>query len=143
MLVAGLAVIAFVGLILFLFIGHADRMPRLFLKAVGHFLLFVSVLESILIVWILVYVWNSDWSLWTLSFNEFWRQQLAPVYFVKEWLYSWFWNDLLDLLFEFLPAIVFLVVRTTLTTWLGVWSLAIARRRVRADFVDAAAGQSR
>jgi len=128
MFVAGLAVIAFAAVILFLFLRYGARLPRFWLRAIGHFLLTVSVLESVLIVWILVYVWNSDWTWGTLSFNDFWREQLTPIYPFKEWLYSWFWNDFLDVLFVFLPALVFLGFRTAFTTGLGIWSLSLARR---------------
>ena len=130
---AGLAMIAFVGLILFLFVRYAARIPRPWLKALGHLLLYVSVVETVLIIWILVYVWNTDWTWWSLSFNDFWREQLAPIYFIKEWLYSWVWNDMLDVVFVFLPALVFLVVRTTFTTCLGLWSLNLARRAAMPD----------
>ncbi len=127
MLVAGLGVLAFAGLIIFLFVRYVDRIPKPFLKFIGYFLVVVSFVESLLIIWILVYIWNSDWSLWSLSINDFWREQLSAIYFIKEWLYSWFWNDLLNFFFVFLPAIVFMGVRTTVTTVLGFWSLAVAK----------------
>ena len=133
MLVAGLPVLAVVGLILFLFVRYAARIPRPWLKGFGHFMLYVSLIESVLIVWILVYVWNTDWTWWTLSFNDFWREQLAPIYFIKQWLYSWLWNDMLDVLFVFLPALVFLVVRTSFTTYLGIRSLTLAKRVATPD----------
>ena len=128
MLIAGVFLVVFVALILTVFIGYATRIPKPLLKILGRFMLSVSAVESVLIVWVLVYVWNSDWSLWALSFNDFWLEQLTPIYFLKRWLYSWFWNDMLDVMFVFLPALVFLVLRTTLTTVIGFRSLAIANR---------------
>ena len=129
MLVAGLVVIVFVGLIIFLLVSNVDSLPKPFLKFLGYFLLFVSSIELVFLVWILVYTWISPWSLWSLSFDAFWREQLSYIYFIKIWLYSWFWNDLLNLLFVFLPAVLFLSLRTTLTTVLGFWALSASKRQ--------------
>ncbi len=54
--------------------------------------------------------------------------QLTAIYFVKQWLYTWFWNDLLDFFFVFTPAVVYLSVRTTLTSVLGFWLVAASKR---------------
>ena len=128
MLLAGLVILTFAGLFISLFVFYADQIPRPILKFFGYYLLIISTLESILIVWILVYVGNSDWSLWSLSLNDFWREQLTPIYFIKEWIYSWLWNDGLNFFLAFLPAVVFMVVRTSITTVLGFWTLAVSRK---------------
>jgi len=82
----------------------------------------------LVLIWVLVFVAISDWSLWGLSFDDFWREQLSAIYFIKEWLYSWLWNDVLNLFFVFMPAVVFLTLRTTITTVLGFWALAASKR---------------
>ena len=128
MFVAGFIVLAFAGLLILLFVTYANHIPGPFLKFFGYYLLIISCLESLLIIWVLVYVWNSYWSLWTLSLNDFWREQLTPIYFIKAWIYSWFWNDCLNFFLAFLPAVVFLVVRTIITTGLGIWTLAVSRK---------------
>jgi len=128
MLVAGLVVVAFGGLAIYLLVSNVDSLPRPFLKFLGIFLIFVSSVELLILIWVLVFIAISDWSLWGLSFNDFWREQLSAIYFIKEWLYSWLWNDLLNLFFAFLPAVVFLTLRTTITTVLGFWALAASRR---------------
>jgi|AP95_1055475.scaffolds.fasta_scaffold00281_2 hypothetical protein len=128
MIVAGVSLVVLVALILGLLIRYAFLIPRQALKFLGRFLLVVSTLETMLIVWILVYVWQYDLSLWDLSFNDFWKEQLTSLYFLKEWLYTWFWNDLLNLVFVFLPAVVFLSVRTVFTTAIGIWFLKLSRR---------------
>ena len=128
MLVAGLVIVAFGGLVIYLLVSNADSLPRAFLKFLGYFLLFVSSVELLILIWVLVFIAISDWSLWGLSFNDFWKEQLSAIYFIKEWLYSWLWNDLLNLFFEFMPAVVFLTLRTTITTVLGFWALAASRR---------------
>lgn len=69
MLVAGLVVIAFFGLIIFLLANNVDSLTKPFLKFLGYFLLFVSSIELGFLIWILVYTWISPWSLWSLSFD--------------------------------------------------------------------------
>ena len=128
MMVAGSLSLAFVGLLICLLVTSADSLPNPFLKFLGYLLIFASTIELIFLVWIFIYVWTSDWTLWGLSFDQFWRDQLTAIYFIKEWLYSWFWNDLLNFFLVFLPAVVFLSVRTTITTFLGFWALSASRR---------------
>ncbi len=128
MLVAGLVVIAFGGLVIFLLVSNVESLPKPFLKFFGYFLISISSVELLILFWVLVYIAISDWSLWSLSIDVFWREQLSAIYFIKEWLYSWLWNDLLNLFFVFLPAVVFLTLRTTITTVLGFWALAASKR---------------
>ena len=129
MLVAGMVTIAFVGLVIFLLVRSVDSLSKRFLRFLGVFLLCASSIELLILFWVLVYIAISDWSLWSLSFDVFWREQLSAIYFIKEWLYSWFWNDLLNFFFVFLPAVVFLTLRTTITTVIGLWALAASNRK--------------
>ncbi len=128
MLVAGMVTIAFAGLVIFLLVSNVDSLSKRFLRFLGIFLLCASSIEMLILFWVLVYIAISDWSLWGLSFDVFWREQLSGIYFIKEWLYSWFWNDVLNFFFVFLPAVVFLTLRTTITTVLGFWALAASKR---------------
>ena len=128
MLVAGMVTIAFVGLVIFLLVSSVDSLSKPFLRFLGVFLLCASSIELLILFWVLVYIAISDWSLWSLSFDVFWREQLSAIYFIKEWLYSWFWNDVLNFFFVFLPAVVFLTLRTTITTVIGFWALAASKR---------------
>ena len=128
MLVAGMVTIAFVGLVIFLLVRSVDSLSKPFLRFLGVFLLCASSIELLILFWVLVYIAISDWSLWSLSFDVFWREQLSAIYFIKEWLYSWFWNDVLNFFFVFLPAVVFLTLRTTITTVIGFWALAASKK---------------
>ena len=130
MLMAGIVIIVLGGLIIYLLVSNVDSLPRAFLEFLGYLMLFVSTIELAFLIWILVYIWISPWTLWSLSFDTFWREQLSFIYFIKVWLYSWVWNDLLNLLFVFLPAIVFLSLRTTFTTVLGFWALNASKRQI-------------
>ncbi len=128
MLVAGIVTIAFAGLVIFLLVSSVDSLSKPFLRFLGVFLLCASSIELLILFWVFVYIAISDWSLWSLSFDVFWREQLSAIYFIKEWLYSWFWNDVLNFFFVFLPAVVFLTLRTTITTVIGLWALAASKR---------------
>ena len=128
MLVAGIVAIVGFGLVIYLLVSNVDSIPKQFLKFLGYFLLCASSVELLILFCVLVYIAISDWSLWSLSFDVFWREQLTAIYFIKEWLYSWFWNDFLNLFFVFLPAVVFLTLRTTITTVLGFWALTASKR---------------
>jgi len=129
MLVTSLVAIVFVIWVIFLLFLIADSLPNPYQMFFGYFFIFVSAVELLILFWIFIYVAVSDWTLWSLSFDAFWREQLSPIYFIKEWLYSWFWNDLLNIFFVFLPAVVFLTIRTAFTTYLGFWALAASRRK--------------
>jgi len=128
MLVTGLVAIAIVVLGIFLLFFIAGSLPNPFQKYVGYFFLFVSAVELLILFWVVIYAAISEWTMWSLSFADFWKEQLTPVYFIKEWVYSWLWNDFLDIFLVFLPAVVFLTLRTAFTTYLGFWTLAASKR---------------
>ena len=128
MLIAGVVTLLLTAMIIALLVLYARLIPKTILRFLAIFMLVISAIESALIVWVLVYIWNSDWTLWSLSFNDFWREQLTFIYFIKEWLYTWIWNDFLNLFFVFLPALVFLPIRTIFTTVVGIWFLKLSRQ---------------
>ena len=129
MLTAALVILVLIGLVLSLFFAYVNVIPKNVLKFIAYFLLVISTIETVFIIWVVGYALSSDWTLWSLSFNDFWKEQLSAIYFIKEWIYTWFWNDFLDLLFVFLPAVVFLGIRTTFTTVLGFWALTVSRKQ--------------
>ena len=129
MLVTGLAGLIFAATAISLLVIIAKSLPNPYLKYYGYFFIIISFIELLILSWVLVYVAVSDWSLWGLSFGDFWREQLSAIYFIKEWLYTWLWNDVLDLFLEIIPAVVVLTFRTTLTTILGFWALASSRKK--------------
>ena len=129
MLTAALVILVLIGLVLSLFFAYVNVIPKNVLRFIAYFFLVISTIETVFIVWVVGYALSSDWTLWSLSFNDFWKEQLSAIYFIKEWFYTWFWNDFLDLLFVFLPAVVFLGIRTTFSTVLGFWALAVSRKQ--------------
>ena len=127
MFVAAFTVLVLAGLVVFALVRNADSLPKSFLKFLGYYLLAGSTIELLLLGWVVIYIAFGDAS-WGLSTNEFWKQQLSGIYFVKEWLYSWFWNDALNFFLAYLPAILFLAMRTIATTLVGLWALSASRR---------------
>jgi hypothetical protein len=127
MFVAGFIALVFAGLLIFALVSNADSLPKSFLRFLGYFLLAGSMIELFLLAWVVVYVVFAD-APWNLSMNAFWKQQLSGIYFVKVWLYTWAWNDMLNFFLAYLPAILFLAIRTTATTLVGVWALSASRR---------------
>ena len=55
MLVAGLIVVAFGGLVIYLLVSNVDSLPITFLKFLGYFLIFVSSVELLILIWVLVF----------------------------------------------------------------------------------------
>jgi hypothetical protein len=53
------------------------------LRFVGLALIAGGTIELVVLFWVLVYIGISDWSLWGLSFDSFWREQLSAIYFIK------------------------------------------------------------
>lgn len=129
MLVAGFIAIVFVGVLISALVGNADSLPKSFLRFLGYFLLAGSLIELVLLAWVVVYVVSGD-AAWDISMNEFWKQKLSGIYFVKEWLYTWAWNNMLNFFLGYLPAVLFLAIRTTATTLVGVWALSASRRAI-------------
>jgi hypothetical protein len=123
-----LLAIVFAVFAMFLLFVMADSLPNPYQRFFGYFMIFVSTLELLILFWVLIVIAISDWTLWGLSFDDFWREQLSAIYFIKEWVYSWFWNDILNVFLVFLPAVVFLTLRTTFTTFLGFWALTASKR---------------
>ena len=51
---------------------------------------------------------------------------LTFLVYIKAWMYSWFWNDLLNFLWA-LPATIMVTLKLIISTWLGFWLLPIAK----------------
>ena len=64
----------------------------------------------------------ANYSIFSLSNIEFIRNYLGFLLPIIEWLYTWFWNALLDWVFS-LPMIVHQTLKAIFSTWLGFWIL--------------------
>ena len=79
-----------------------------------------------LILWGIGIVAVTDYSILTLSNIEFIRNYLGFLLPIVEWLYTWFWNALLDWVFS-LPMILHQTLKEIFSTWLGFWILKNTR----------------
>tara|TARA_B100001173_G_C15825351_1_gene478012 strand:+ start:90 stop:323 length:234 start_codon:yes stop_codon:yes gene_type:complete len=71
------------------------------------------------------FLFSAEHSLLSFTTSEFFDLTfLKPI---KTWFYTWFWNDLLDLLWS-LPAAIMVTLKFIINTWLGFWLLPIAKR---------------
>lgn len=127
MIGAGIFGLACACLFLFMLVWLVDVFPKGFIRGFGYFLLIASTIQTLLLLWVLEIILIGDGE-WGLSLNEFWKVHLSAIYFIREWIYTWFWNDLLDFFWSFLPAIVFLFVRSTISTILGMWFISVSKR---------------
>lgn len=71
------------------------------------------------IIWQLFIIFTSDYTFFNMSTKEFLIDNLK---FLHDWVYSWFWNDLLDFFYQF-PAVIMSTLKTVVNYYLGFWLL--------------------
>jgi len=86
----------------------------------AYILIYTSPIQVGFILWQLWIVLTSDYTFFGLSTKEFLVDNLK---FLHDWIYSWFWNALLDFFYQF-PALVMSTLKLVVNTWLGYWLLA-------------------
>ena len=85
----------------------------------AYILIYTSPIQVGFILWQLWIVFTSDHTFFGLSTKEFLVDNLK---FLHDWVYSWFWNALLDFFYQF-PALVMSTLKLVVNTWLGYWLL--------------------
>ena len=85
----------------------------------AYILIYTSPIQVGFILWQLWIVLTSDYTFFGLSTKEFLVDNLK---FLHDWVYSWFWNALLDFFYQF-PALVMSTLKLIVNTWLGYWLL--------------------
>lgn len=85
----------------------------------AYLLIYTSPIQVGFILWQLWIVFTSDYTFFGLSTKEFLVDNLK---FLHDWVYSWFWNALLDFFYQF-PALVMSTLKLVVNTWLGYWLL--------------------
>jgi len=86
----------------------------------AYILIYTSPIQVGFILWQLWIVLTSDYTFFGLSTKEFLVDNLK---FLHNWIYSWFWNALLDFFYQF-PAVVMSTLKLVVNTCLGYWLLA-------------------
>jgi len=85
----------------------------------AYILIYTSPIQVGFILWQLWIVITSDYTFFGLSTKEFLVDNLK---FLHDWIYSWFWNALLDFFYQF-PAVVLSTLKTVINYYLGLWLL--------------------
>ena len=91
----------------------------------AYFLVYTTPIQLFFCFWVYSFLFTTEHSLLSFTTSEFY--DLTFLKHIKTWLYSWFWNDLLDLLWS-LPAAIMETLKFIINTWLGFWLLPIAKR---------------
>ena len=93
-----------------------------FFRVLAYICLWTTPLQVACVLWGIGIVTVTDYSILSLSNIEFITNYLGFLLFIVEWLYTWFWNALLDWVFS-LPAILHASLKAIVSIWLGLWIL--------------------
>ena len=90
----------------------------------AYLLVLTTPIQVLFCLWVYSFLFSESYSLLTFSTADF--MNLTFLVYVKAWMYSWFWNDLLNFLWA-LPAAIIVTLKLIISTWLGIWLLPIAQ----------------
>ena len=90
-----------------------------------YFLIVTTPIQIAICLWIFSFLMSPDYSFFSFSTSEF--MDLTFLKYLKVWIYSWLWNDFLDVIWS-LPAALMSLLKLIINTWLGIWLLPIARK---------------
>ena len=88
-----------------------------FLKGLAYLFIYTTPIQIGFLIWILVIIFTSDFSLMSLSTNDFLSLKIP---WFKDWIYSWFWNVWLNFWWGF-PAFIMVSLKTVLNYLIGIW----------------------
>ena len=88
-----------------------------FLKGLAYLFIYTTPIQIGFLIWILVIIFTSDFSLMSLSTNDFLSLKIP---WLKDWIYSWFWNVWLNFWWGF-PAFIMVSLKTVLNYLIGIW----------------------
>ena len=91
----------------------------------AYFLIYTTPIQLFFCFWVYSFLFSDEYSLFSFSTSEF--LDLTFLKPIKTWIYSWFWNDFLDLVWS-LPAAIMVTLKLIINIWLGFWLLPIAKR---------------
>lgn len=94
-----------------------------FTLGLAYFLIYTTPIGAGFLLWIFWVVFSTDYTLLSLSTHVFLQEKLN---FLHVWVYSWFWNALLDFFWSF-PAAILTSFKLVINTLLGFWLLRVGR----------------
>ena len=83
----------------------------------GYFLIYTTPIQVFILFLIFYFAWISPRALLEISSGHFLLENLPTLY---HWIYSWFWNALLDFFWQF-PAVLVVSGKILFNTWLGMY----------------------
>jgi len=96
-----------------------------FLLWFAYFLIVTTPIQIFFCLWVYSFLFSAEYNLLNFSTSEFLDKTF--LIYIKVWIYSWFWKDLLDFIWG-LPAGIMVTLKLLINTWLGFWLLPIAKK---------------
>ena len=90
-----------------------------FLRGFAYLLIYTTPIQVAFLIWILVIIFSSDHTLMSFSSNDFLMEKIP---WLRDWIYSWFWNSWLDFWWKF-PAFFMVSLKTVANYLIAVWLL--------------------
>ena len=83
----------------------------------AYLLIYTTPIQIGILIWQLAIILTTEYTLLGMSTKDFLIDNLK---FLHDWIYSWFWNELLDFFYQF-PAIIMIALKGVVNFFLGSW----------------------
>ena len=98
-----------------------------FLLVLAYFCIYTTPIQLGFLFWIAWIIFSTDYSILSLSTDDFLTDNL---FIIKELVFKYLWP--LKPIYQFIwqiPAIIWIVIKLTISTWLGFYLLKILKKR--------------
>tara|TARA_B100001250_G_scaffold108262_1_gene91360 strand:+ start:314 stop:628 length:315 start_codon:yes stop_codon:yes gene_type:complete len=98
-----------------------------FLLGFAYFCIYTTPIQAGFLLWIVWIIFSTDYSILSLSTDEFLTDNL---FIIKELVFKYLWP--LKSIYQFIwqiPAIIWIVIKAMISTWLGFYLLKIVKKR--------------
>ena len=98
-----------------------------FLLVLAYFCIYTTPIQLGFLFWIAWIIFLTDYSILSLSTDDFLTDNL---FIIKELVFKYLWP--LKPIYQFIwqiPAIIWIVIKLTISTWLGFYLLKIVKKR--------------
>ena len=98
-----------------------------FLLVLAYFCIYTTPIQLGFLFWIAWIIFLTDYSILSLSTDDFLTDNL---FIIKELVFKYLWP--LKPIYQFIwqiPAIIWIVIKLTISTWLGFYLLRIVKKR--------------
>ena len=98
-----------------------------FLLVLAYFCIYTTPIQLGFLFWIAWIIFSTDYSILSLSTDDFLTDNL---FIIKELVFKYLWP--LKPIYQFIwqiPAIIWIVIKLTISTWLGFYLLRIVKKR--------------